>query len=427
MPRLVVRQPKYCKHGAYATCYVNGREVSLGAYDSAESKQRYNAIVSEWCRTNGRPDLAALAVSTFDVAPQSATVATAPAEPTTPAPIPKSLSITDLVAAYRKHAEQYYRKNGRITSEVHGIRLAVRFLRKLYARDAAESFGPKKLTRVRDAMVKAKLARTTINQCVNRIRRMFRWAAAQELIPGTVVAALDALDGLKADRCEAVEPAPVEAVPDSVVNATAAHLPIVVRHMVELQRLTGMRPQEVCLLRPCDIDRSGDVWTYTPHEHKNQHHKKQRTVFIGPKAQRILKRYLLRASDAYCFSPAESEAKRLAEVHEQRKTQANVGNGPGKNRKRWPRRKPGSRYTTASYRRCIKRTIDAINEEKGESGDKLIHWSPNQLRHACASEIRAKFGLDEARTVLGHSTTDMTEHYAKVDGKKAAEVARQLG
>ncbi len=33
-----------------------------------------------------------------------------------------------------------------------------------------------------------------------------------------------------------------------------------------------MRPAELCILRPADIDRSGDVWVYRPSDHKTQHH-----------------------------------------------------------------------------------------------------------------------------------------------------------
>lgn len=38
--------------------------------------------------------------------------------------------------------------------------------------------------------------------------------------------------------------------------------------MIELQRLTGMRPEGVTSMRPCDIDTTGAVWVYAPFEHK---------------------------------------------------------------------------------------------------------------------------------------------------------------
>ncbi len=53
-------------------------------------------------------------------------------------------------------------------------------------------------------------------------------------------------------------------VEDSTVEATLPYLSAVVADMIRLQRLTGMRPGEVCAVRPCDVDRSEEVWTYRP-------------------------------------------------------------------------------------------------------------------------------------------------------------------
>jgi hypothetical protein len=43
-------------------------------------------------------------------------------------------------------------------------------------------------------------------------------------------------------------------------------------------------------------------------------------VLIGPKGQEILRRYLSRAPEDYCFRPIDSETKRLAAKHAARKT-----------------------------------------------------------------------------------------------------------
>ena len=40
---------------------------------------------------------------------------------------------------------------------------------------------------------------------------------------------------------------------------------------------------------------------------------------------------------------------------------------------------------------------------------------------------REQFGLDHAQALLGHSSADMTEHYAAVALEKASEVAARLG
>ena len=56
-----------------------------------------------------------------------------------------------------------------------------------------------------------------------------------------------------------------------------------------------MRPGEVVRLRPCDIDRSGDVWTAELDDHKPAWRGKGRTIFIGPKGQAIIGEFLDRA------------------------------------------------------------------------------------------------------------------------------------
>jgi hypothetical protein len=71
------------------------------------------------------------------------------------------------------------------------------------------------------------------------------------------------------------------------VQATLPHLSPTVRAMIELQLATCCRPGELCILRPGDVDRSGEVWEYVPQERKTQHHEHDRVICIGPKGQDI--------------------------------------------------------------------------------------------------------------------------------------------
>ena len=334
---------------------------------------------------------------------------------------------------YRHHVRQYYVKNGRPTSEQHDIASAMRFVRTLYAGKQVDEFGPLSLKAVRQKMIEAGWARSTINRQVQRVQRMFRWGVENELVAASVYQALKAVNGLRKGRSTAREANAIGPVSDAVVETTIAVLPKVVADMVRFQRLTGCRPQDVCLVRPCDVDTSSDLWVFTPTEHKTEHHGRQRTILIGPKARDILRPYLLREKTAFCFTPVESERKRLAALERTRRTPLHYGNRPGTNRKARPKRTAGKQYCTSSYRRCIDRAVERINDlrksqaEADEQIELLEHWSPNRLRHTAATEIRKRFGLEAAQVVLGHSAADVTQIYAERDLTKAAAVVREVG
>ncbi len=382
--------PSYVKHKAsgQAVVYQNGQTTYLGKYGSAASKEAYRRLVAEWSLTGGRPESH------------------------------QEISVAEVMAAYVAFAKGYYRKRGEVTRE-HGMIVEVcRAIKPLYGRVLVIEFGPLALKMVRQSLIDSGYARKHINKQIDRVKRMFRWAAGEEMIPATIPQALGMVTGLRKGRTEAHETAPVQPVDDATVEATLEHLPAVVGDMVRLQRLTGCRPAEVCILRPCDIDRTGDVWLYRPESHKTEHHGRERTIFIGPQSQAVLLRYLARASDAYCFRPCDSEAKRLAQQEANRVTPASCGNCRGSNVKKKPKRKPGDCYTTGSYRRAIHRACDKAKVER---------WSPNRLRHTAATEIRREFGLEAAQVILGHSQANVTQVYAERDIAKGLAVAAKIG
>lgn len=83
-----------------------------------------------------------------------------------------------------------------------------------------------------------------------------------------------------------------------------------------------------------------------------------------------------------------------------------------------PKRKGADEYSTRSYRDAIHRACLRA---------KIDRWNPNQLRHAAATEIRKRFGLEAAQVTLGHSNANVTQIYAERDLSKAAEIMRQVG
>lgn len=54
-------------------------------------------------------------------------------------------------------------------------------------------------------------------------------------------------------------------------------------------------------------------------------------------------------------------------------------------------------------------------------------WSPNQLRHTAATRIRAAYGIEAARIILGHASAVTSEIYAEIDREKAREIAGRMG
>ncbi|MEQ8211047.1 MAG: site-specific integrase [Lacipirellulaceae bacterium] len=387
-----LRPPKYRRHKAkgLAVVTLNGRDIYLGKYNSAASKQEYQRLVGEWLQGGGqlRDDRQT------------------------------EITVSEVMAAYVRFARGYYRKNGKPTREYEMIVESCKLIKPLYGRCRAVDFGPLSLKAVRQVMIGLDHSRRYINKNVDRVKRMFKWAAAEEMIPASIPQALSMVTGLRKGRTEARENPPVLPVDDSVVDATLAHLPEVVADMVRFQRATGCRPNEVCQLRPCDVDRGGDVWTYRPESHKTEHHGKTRVILCGPKAQAILLKYLARDAQAYCFRPCDSEAKRRASKHATRITPQATGNRPGTNRKRKAKCKAGEMYSTDSYRRAIHRACDKHDIEK---------WAPNRLRHTAATEIRREFGLEAAQVILGHSSADVTQVYAERDLAKGIEVVRKIG
>lgn len=352
------------------------------------------------------------------------------AEPDSP---PAGVTLATIGLRYLEHCRTYYRTaDGGVTSSVAGVEMALRALFP-YADLPAESFGPKAMKVVRDSLVREGRPRVTCNRVVKTIRRLFKWACSEELVSAQVWRGLEAVAPLQKGRTEAPEMSPVKEVADAVVEATIPYLPPVVQAMVRVQRHTGARPGEVCLFRPADIDRSLDVWIFTPRHHKLawREDATPRRVTIGPEAQSFLMPYLFRSADSYCFDPRDSERDRLRERREDRKTplyKSHLTHMKSKRKGKAAKRAPGAFYTNASYRRAVARAVAAANKDRAAAGlEPLPNWAPNQLRHTRAGEVKQRHGLEVASAVLGHTNVRTTEIYADRRLEQAVEAARASG
>jgi integrase len=297
-------------------------------------------------------------------------------------------------------------------------------------------------------MVELGLSRRYVNKQVNRIKRMFRWAVAEEMVPPSVVHGLVAVPAIRRGEPGVRETEPVRPVPDSHIEASLPHVSPQVRAMVRLQRLTGMRPGEVVILRGCDLDTTGRVWVYRPHYHKGDHRGLSREVYLGPLAQAVLKPWLRSEPTAYLFNPAEAEAERNARRSGVRRTPlwpSHVARNAVR-RKRAPLRGKRDHYDPDSYRRAVEYACKkadrlaretAVSEARAESPGVNVSaleatvfvpaWSPNRLRHNAATELRRQFGIELARIVLGHTTAFTTEVYAERDRVQAMDAVLRVG
>lgn len=438
MPRLTVKVPKYRLHKATGQAVVTlaGCDIYLGKHGSAQSKAEYNRLIGEW-QINGR---------------------CGPPPSTTPEHV---VSIDEVILAYVEHAKRYYLKNGKPTSSQEEVIRSLVPLHQEYGGLPVGEFRPLTLKALRQKLIdRGTWCRSTINKAIGVIKRMFKWAAENELIPAEVHHRIQAVSGLRQGRSEARESDPVVPAPEEQVEAVLAHVAKPVAAMIQIQRFTGMRPNEVVIMRLCDIDRSGKVWTYTPSTHKTEHHGRTRRIFIGPKAQRVLMPYLQADPQLFLFSPKAADAEHREKKRCNRRTRLSCGNRAGTNRKRSPQRKPGERYTVNTYRgaihkACLKafpppenlarlrvpatkgtrwETDAEWRQRLGQHGCRELtkwrkdhQWSPNQLRHNAATSLRKQFGIEAARVVLGHTSAVVTEIYAEMDFDKAEQIMAEAG
>jgi integrase len=414
------RIPKYRRHSSgQARVTLDGKDHLLGPYGSAASKEAYERLVAEWLSSPGKR----LAKRDED-------------EP---------LTVSELVLAYWKFAERHYGFDGaRNRGNYYCLRDALKIVRSLYRQAPAKNFGPLALKACRRKMIEKDWSRKYVNAQVDRVRRMFRWAGEEELLPGSVYQDLRTVASLRRGKTGARETKKVRPVPQEHIDAALPFMPPAVADMVRLELLAGCRPEEVCVLRPMDLDRSDPrCWVYRPGSdrgehgaHKTAHHEHDRLILLGPRAQEVLRPYLDIEPAAYCFSPARSEMRRNAVRRANRKSPMTPSQKARRPKARHLRA-PSDRYDTPGYRRAIARACRradaearraALEKDPAVAADQVFvpAWSPNRLRHNRATELRP-FGLDVAKTVLGHSKVETTLVYAERDLQAAKDVVARTG
>ena len=420
------KQPRYCLHKPSGRGYVElgGKQRYLpGKHGSRESVQEYEKLVGEYL-ANGRK------------LPKES--------PATPANVPGAMTCRELALKFLDWSKFRYDEKGHSHCWA-----AMFFLTKYFGDTPVDDFIPVSLESLQERMSvemaeppgekpktgkrrEGGYARMTINRHISIIKRAFRRGVANRWVNPLTHYALQSVETLKkGQRVAGNIPPEHQKVPPVVVEVVKKTLPFlksnVVRDMVRVQVLCGMRPQDVCNMRLCDIDRRprpDGMWKYTPYTHKTAHRDKVLEKAINPQAQAILISYLLANEDtpeAFLFSPKESMQQQSIERRENRKTLNKKGEvQPSHRNRRTPNRKrpPGDQYLVSSYYHAI---VSAC-ERAG-----VPRWYPNQLRHTAGTVAKNLCGTESAQVFLGHEHLSTTEIYAEKNFNEAADVALKVG
>ncbi len=374
----------------------------LGKYNSPESRQKYERLVGDWL-IRGRGGL--------------------------PLRTKEGLTVKQLFDAFLAHAEgpeSPYKKCGRLTSTPRAMRHIAQWVVQLFGERPAEEVTAGDLRRLIEWLMKDVPRRdggkgwdhTTAARALVLCKQVYRWATEHELLDGRAWGALSAVRMPRRPGAAKAR-SKVRPVPLAVFEATLPHCHALLADMLRVQYLAAMRPCEVRGMTPGDIDRGGrlpdgttfpGVWCYAVAEefNKNAHRGQERFVFLGPKAQAVITPFLEgRPADRPVFSAAEAPNSKA---------------------------EPGAYYCTSSYDAALHSAIRRAQASRDEAlargetvGPEVPHWSPNQLRHLRATELRHLYNREAARTVLGHTTPGVTETYAEVDYALAARVMRETG
>jgi integrase len=363
------RTPSYRLHRASGNGVVtlNGKDHYLGKHGTAESRRAYDRIIAEWIARGRVPG--------------------ADGEPG---------MVKTLVIEYIRHASTYYVKAGEPTPRVTTIKNVCREMIESFGNEQVGAITPADFLSLRTAWIGRGLARTTINGYFGLAREVFRWGVEHGMVSPTTWEGLRAIRTLYQGRSAAKERPAIGIVTTEAVETV---LPLVDRDvaaMIQLQLLTGMRPGEAASMTPAEIDRRSTPWIFKPPLHKTVHHKRVRVIALGPKARAILAPWIEAAKVDGLIFPLGVTRERTS-----------------RSRKIYPRHRAVFGYRRAIGLACRKAKIPS--------------WSPNQLRHVAATEIRLRSGIEAARITLGHSDLGMTEVYAERDMDALRRMAEEFG
>lgn len=383
--------PTYLLHKptGQARVRIEGRDYYLGPFGSDESRRKYVELI-------GSGGVAALANRGNRGSDDGC------------------LTIGELIVSFLNWAEAYYVKDGKLTSQLSRIHMAMRPLNKHFGALPADQFGPLKLRTLRDLYVAHGYVRSTVNAFVFLVQKMFRHGVDHEMFDERVYWKLKSITSIEEGKATAVgqpiAPDRPRRQPVSVEKQEAVRSRVqpMVRDLIDLQLFSDARSGELVKLTTAMLDRSTDVWTANLKSHKTSRHGHTRTLYFGPKSQLILRRYV---------------------------------NDAAKDRRLFP-------ITRCAYCRAITRACDVafgmpvhlrkIPRKLAEAEKVKLRkeasewraencWTPHWLRHTTTTRVVDEFDEESAQVMAGHSKAETTRGYTSFAQAKAFEVARKIG
>lgn len=344
--------PNYRLHKASEQAFVElgGKRIYLGKHGSKASRLEYDRLIEIWL-ANGRK------LPTIETMSE--------------------MTCQELAIKYLDWAKEYHSRQPKSFGH---CQTAMRHLVKFFAKELVNNFKPASLLFLQEQLITVKnkkgkpaYARPSVNRYITLVKQAFDHGVLHGWIEGNTVYALKVVKNLKIGRTSAREYRKIKPVSDKIVNKTLPFLPSTIAAMAQVQRLAGMRPQEVRNMRLCDIDRttyfeSDGVWIYRPFTHKTAYRGKELVKPIGPQAQEILKPYIeekINTPEAFIFSPRDSVLRSNSAKRRARKTLNKNGETQPSQRNRAkanPKRKPGEQYSIGSY-------VHAIEKSRGRKMD----------------------------------------------------------
>jgi integrase len=386
MPEFSHQRPTYKTQTAKGTLYaysrVNGRKVALGRAGTPVTLAKLSRLQAEWDATRHE----------FERADTT------------------RLTVAEVAERFIQY-ESDRTAAGLITDKtLHAARTAANAVvfEPEHAMTPAATFGPKSLraiqTRLRatpcddrrgrysGGRTPPSLSRGEVNRRVNLIRRMFRWAICEELVPASVLTALETVPGLRAGEARDNDHrAPADPV---AVAATIADLARKSHHgmaeLLALLRWTGCRPDEGCRLTAADVFETPEGPELRIQEHKTRKHTgADRIVPLNARAAGIVRAALERGRSL-------DPSRRLF-----------------LSRSRNP-------LTPGGLFQAVRRAAAAAG---------VPHWTPYQLRHLSAIEmIEAGATEAEAAAAIGHTpNSTVIRRYSRGREKLARRGADRIG